>query len=299
VSATSVRIGAKLPNTGALPIEPGVPTLARRIEAAGFDSLWTSDHVVMVDEHSSPYPYSSDGSIAWDPSTPWFDAIAVLAAAGAVTERVSLGVAVLILPLRQPIVLAKQLASLDAMSHGRIVLGVGVGWLAEEFAALDVPFETRGARTDEWIELLRSAWTGRPAEFAGVHYHLPAGVVCSPVPAHDIPILIGGGGGPAWRRAGRSGDGWLCQQNVGGFDPPALRTGLEAMQRAAIAAGRSADDVHVVLRVGSSAGRAEEVAASLPDLIDVGVREVIVDIDWDDPTGAVRAHDTLREAIHG
>jgi len=293
-----MRLGAKLANTGTLPVDPGIPELARRIEAAGFDSLWTSDHVVMVETHDSPYPYSPDGKIAWDPTMPWFDAIVVLGAAAAVTDRVALGIAVLILPMREPVVLAKQLASLDAMSKGRIVLGFGSGWLAEEFAALNVAFDTRGARTDEWIELLRRVWTGRPDAFAGAHYTLPSGVLAYPTPAHQIPIYIGGSGQVAWRRSAAAGSGWLCQQNMGGIDPAALRTGLAAMRSAAERTGSSGDDLHIVLRAGGSAGRCAELTPMLGELAESGVREVIVDIDWTDPDGAARAHDVLRERAH-
>src|SRR5262245_48583876 len=136
----AVRIGAKLPNSGAVALQRGIPEMARALEDAGFDSLWVSDHVVMPAAIDSRYPFSRDGRATWATDTPYVDALVALALAAAVTRRVTLGTAVLVLPLRHPIVFAKQAASIDAASGGRLQLGVGAGWLAEEFEALDVPF---------------------------------------------------------------------------------------------------------------------------------------------------------------
>ena len=140
------------------------------MEASGFASLWVSDHVVMPATVTSRYPYASDGVATWATDEPWYDSIVALAMAAAVTESVELGTAVLVLPQRQPVVLAKQVASLDRLAGGRVVLGVGAGWLAEEFAALATPFEARGRAPTSGSILLRSCWTGRPDAFDGAHY---------------------------------------------------------------------------------------------------------------------------------
>ena len=161
---SAVRIGVSLPSHG--PAMPGgrlsAPDAARAAEQMGFDSVWMSDHVVMVEGAASPYPFAEDAKITWPEDAPMFDCFVALAAAGAVTSRVEVGTCVLIAPQRNPIVAAKQAATLDALTGGRLVLGVGVGWLAEEFAALGAPFEGRGKRLDEWIALFRDCWTGPP-----------------------------------------------------------------------------------------------------------------------------------------
>ena len=120
-----MRIGAKLPNSGPLAVDPGIPQLARTLEEAGFDSLWVADHVVLPRVMGSRYPFAADGRATWPTDTPYFDSLVALALAAAVTERVGLGTGVLVLPQRQPVVTAKQVASIDTASGGRLTLGVG------------------------------------------------------------------------------------------------------------------------------------------------------------------------------
>jgi|SRR5581483_358868 len=281
-----MRVGAKVPNSGPYPTQIGIAEMARVLETAGFASLWVSDHVVMPEAFSSPYPFAADGRATWAPDTPYFDALIALALIAGATERATFGTAVLVLPLRHPVVLAKQAASLDVLSGGRLRLGVGVGWLKEEFDALDVPFERRGSRFEEWVALLRDCWSGRPSRHAGEHYELPPGVLCLPRPAHDIELLVGGHSKPALRRAGALGDGWLAQQSLNALDPAEIATARTAQRRAARDAGRDEDALRIVLRVVDSAGRSDELAAKLPELARAGVDEVIVDVAWDggDPT---------------
>lgn len=277
-----MRIGVRIPTSGALPTEIGIPALARSAEAAGFASLWVSDHVVMPATFESPYPFAADGRPTWPVTTPYIDALVALGLIVAVTERAAVGTAVLVLPLRHPIIVAKQLASLDACSGGRLRLGVGAGWLREEFDALGVPFDTRGSRLVEWIELLRNCWTGTPTAQAGAHYSLPDGVLCLPKPVHEIPVLIGGHSQAALRRAGRHGDGWLAQQSLDAIDTNEIETAVGAMRAAAEDAGREPYRAQVVLRLVDSGGRAGDVATRLPELARAGVDEVIVDVAWTD-----------------
>ena len=197
-----MRIGAKLPNSGPLPLELGIPSMAAALERAGFDSLWVSDHIVMPETIESRYPFAADGRATWPTDTPYIDALIALALAAAATERVRLGTAALVLPQRNPVELAKQAASIDVASGGRLELGVGAGWLAEEFAALNVPFAKRGARMDEWIAILRECWTGRTNARSSEFYELPEGTQCLPTP-RGIPVLIGGHSPAALRRATR------------------------------------------------------------------------------------------------
>jgi probable F420-dependent oxidoreductase len=264
-----MRVGAKLPSSGPLPAQLGIPHMAATLEAVGFASLWVSDHVVMPATVTSRYPYASDGVATWATDDPWYDAIVVLSMAAAVTSTAELGTAVLVLPQRQPVILAKEIASLDRLAGGRVVLGVGAGWLAEEFAALATPYESRGGRTNEWIALLRACWNGRPDAFDGEHYRLPGGVVCEPTPARPVPILVGGTTRAALRRAREHGDGWLGIQSFDTLDVAALAAATEQ-----VGAERS------VLRLGGASGRSADVARAIPQLADVGITDVVVDIDW-------------------
>lgn len=290
---TRVIIGAKVPNSGPLPQRLGIGAMAQRLEDAGFESLWVSDHVVMPAEVHSPYPFAADGRATWPSDTPYFDAIVALTLIAAATQRVRFGTAVLVLPQRAPVILAKQLASIDALSGGRLELGVGAGWLAEEFSALNVPFESRGNRFVEWIDLLRECWTGDPAAHTGEYYTLAGGVLCRPASVHPIPILIGGHSHRAIRRAGEIGDGWLAHQSAAALDTEQLAEGRESMRVAALRALADPDERRVVLRIIDSAHRAEEVAAALPALAEAGVDEIIVDVDWDAAEGPAESFDRL------
>jgi probable F420-dependent oxidoreductase len=291
-----MRIGVRVPSAGPLPGEVGIPALARSAEAAGFESLWVSDHVVMPESFASRYPFAADGRATWPSDTPYVDALVALALIVAVTERATVGTAVLVLALRNPVVAAKQLASLDASSSGRLCVGVGAGWLREEFEALNVPFDRRGSRLDEWIELLRACWTGRPAARTGEHFALPAGVICLPTPEHDVPVLVGGHSRAALRRAGRLGDGWLAQQSADALDEREIAAAVEVMRGAAAEAGRRDFRGDVVLRIVASAGRSDEVARELPRLERAGVTEVIVDVAWPDGDPAAD-YEQLRAAV--
>lgn len=291
------RIGAKLPSSGAQPAEHGIPAMARRLEVAGFDSAWVSDHVLMTEDTSrSYYPFGDDGSPGWDVEMPWYDALIVLAQAAAVTETIELGTAVLVLPQRHPIVLAKQVASLDALAGGRVALGVGAGWFREEFEALGVDFDARGKRFSEWLELLRRCWQGRPEAFDGVHYQLPAGVIHEPTPARHVPLLIGGVSGIALRRAATQGDGWLGLQRADRLDPDEVAGAVARMRAEATAAGRDPAELRVVLRIILSAGRTDLVAATVPALRAAGVDEIVVDTDWEADLDEQRVLDRLRDA---
>jgi probable F420-dependent oxidoreductase len=283
-----IRVGAKVPNSGPLPARLGLTTMARRLEDAGFASLWLSDHIVQPETITSHYPFSTDGRATWPTDDPWYDAVVSMAMIAAVTERVEIGVAVLVLPLRHPVELAKQIATIDALSGGRTVLGVGAGWQAEEFAALGVPFEDRGRRTDEWLALLRDCWTGRPAATSGGLYELPPEVLCFPTPARHPPLLVGGMSPVAFRRSAAA-DGWLALQPAALLDLDPLAAGVAAVRAAADDPSR----LRFVLRVTVSAGLTDDVAARLPELTDLGFTDVIVDVDWEQPDGPDRAAEVL------
>jgi probable F420-dependent oxidoreductase len=261
-----VRIGAKVPNSGPLPTEIGIGEMARTLEQAGFESLWVSDHVVLPERIGSRYPFAADGRATWATDTPYFDAVVALALIASATERASFGTAVLVLPLRNPLVFAKQAASLDVVGGGRLRLGVGAGWLKEEFDALGVEFESRGPRLEQAIGLLRESWSGR----------VRGDVLALPTPAHAIPVYVGGHSKQALRRAGQLGDGWLGQQSLDALDPAEIERARAAMRSAA----SDPDRLEIVLRIVDAAGRSDELARRLPELARAGVDEVIVDVDW-------------------
>lgn len=292
MTGVPIDLGAKLPHTGAADPQ-AIPRRAQTLEAAGFDSLWVSDHIVMPVSIESHYPFAADGRATWPGDLPYVEALVAMTAAAAVTSRVRLGSAVLVLPQRNPVLLAKQLASLDALSGGRVTLGVGAGWLEEEFVALGASFDDRGARTAEWISILRDCWTGRTAAHDGA-YHVPGGLAVLPTPVHPIPVLVGGHTTAALRRAGQHGDGWLAQQSTTAVDVDELVGQAEVVRSTASASGRDPSRVRITLRLVDSAGRAERVAELLARLADAAVDEVIVDVHAeDDPR---RVHDLLREA---
>jgi probable F420-dependent oxidoreductase len=274
-------VGALVPNSGPLPLERGIANMAVAAEDAGFDSLWVSDHVVLPTVMESRYPFAADGRATWPSTTPYVDALVALAVMAGATRRAALGTSVLVLPLRHPVVLAKQAASIDVASGGRLTLGVGAGWLREEFDALNVPFDDRSGRLVEWMEIARDCWTGTPPPRASARYTLPEGVLCLPTPAHEIPFLMGGHSPAALRRAGRLAQGWLAQQALPSLAPDALAEAAAAMRAAARESGGDPAACRVVLRLVESAGKADEVAAARPALERAGVDEVIVNVDWD------------------
>ena len=183
--------------------------ICRRAEDAGFESVWGGEHVVLPDSIASRYPYTEDGKIPAEPDTPIPDPLIWLAFAAAAAPTLRLGTCILIVPQRNPLVLAKELATLDQLSGGRVELGLGVGWLKEEFEALGVPWERRGARNDEYIAAMRALWAGPHAEFHGEFVDFePA--TCSPRPVNGtIPIIVGGDSEVALNRAVRIADGYF------------------------------------------------------------------------------------------
>jgi probable F420-dependent oxidoreductase len=194
--------------------------VAQYAEAAGIDSLWAGEHIVV------PSPQPPDYGIA--PEIPFLDAIVALALAAANTSSITLGTGVIELPLHQPVLLAKQLASVDQISNGRLIVGVGVGYLALEFAALGVALEERASRTDEYLAALRALWTTDAPEFHGRHVDF-AGVDAHPRPVRDggPPILIGGNSGRARRRAVTGANGWIPYD----LDLDATREARRALDR--------------------------------------------------------------------
>ncbi|MBX6375415.1 MAG: LLM class F420-dependent oxidoreductase [Acetobacteraceae bacterium] len=226
----------------AFPDAAGAARLARLAEAAGFDSVFAVDHVVIPEDYASTYPYSATGRLPGSGASAYPDPLIWMAFAAAATTRLRFMTGVIILPQRNPLVLAKQVATLDHMSGGRIELGIGVGWLREEFAALGVPFERRGRRADEYVAAMRALWREDGASFAGEFVNFQR-VSCNPKPvARSVPIIVGGHSEAAARRAGRLGDGFF--PSIGAqVDTMPL---LDVVRRAAEAAGRDPSAVEMI-----------------------------------------------------
>ena len=289
----SIRIGAKLPHSGPLPARLGLDRMAARLEAAGFDSMWVSDHVVFPHEVRSRYPFAADGRVTWRVDVDYIEPVIALSAISPATSRAELGTSVLILPMRNPVLFAKQAACIDVLSRGRLVLGIGAGWLREEFDALAANFEERGSILEEWLEIARACWTGSAGPYEGRHYRLPEAIYCRPVPERVPPVLIGGMSRAALERAGRIADGWVAQFSLEDLSEDVLATGLATMQ----AAAATQKTFRAVVRITAAPNRVAEVASRLRSLRDAGATDVVVDVDWEDDDGEARASETLRSAV--
>ena len=243
-----MRIGFTVPNAGPMTADGGMLRVARRADQLGFSTLWITDHVVLPRETESQYPYTATGRTPWGPDEPYFEVLASLAFLAGATERIRLGTSVLIVPYRNPVVTAKQLASIDVLSGGRLTVGIGVGWLAEEFAALQTPpFAERGAVTDEYVRLYKALWTEPDPSFAGTYYQL-GNVGSNPKPLQQPhpPILVGGDGRAAFRRIARSADGWQPL----GYSVEDLGQKLAQLREICRAEGRDYDELLISLRLG-------------------------------------------------
>jgi probable F420-dependent oxidoreductase len=205
-----VRIGVSLPNVGLDHGKEMILPIAEAADRLGFDSLWCAHHVILPYERESQYPYQHSGTeVAMSPGMQWLDPLVTLAAVSATTERIGLGTSVLVLPYRNPLNLALEVAALDVLSDGRFVLGVGAGWMREEFVSLGLDPAERGARTDEYIEALRVLWRDDPASFDGRFVSFDDAVLATrPKTDGGPPIWVGGNTEPGLRRALRLGDGW-------------------------------------------------------------------------------------------
>ena len=183
--------------------------LGAECEARGIHRIWVGEHVVLFDQYRSRYPYAEDGRIPSPPDTGLLEPLSTLSFLAAHTRTVRLGTAMVLLPQRNPVYTAKEVATLDWLSAGRIDLGVGVGWLEEEFEALNVPWPRRGARTDEYLEILRTLWCDDPSSFDGHTYRLPpCRMFPKPVQDPHPPIHIGGESDAALSRVARLAQGW-------------------------------------------------------------------------------------------
>jgi probable F420-dependent oxidoreductase len=295
----ALRLGAKVPNTGPV-FRLGAARMAAMLESAGFASIWTSDHVVFPHEVRSRYPFAADGRVTWPVDSDYLEPVVALSAMTSSTSKAELGTSVLILPMRNPILFAKQAACIDAISSGRLVLGVGVGWLREEFEALGADFDARGAVLDEWLTVARRCWTGTVEPFEGRHYRLAQAIYCRPTPTRRVPVLIGGMSRQALERAGRIADGWLAQFSLEDLSESAIADGLAVLREAGARAGRppaELESFRIVVRVTGVDRKLDVLATRLGSLAGAGATELVVDVDWDSDEGPAKSFDTLRSAV--
>lgn len=205
-----MKFGIVFANTGFAATPDGAASLGQIAEEAGFESLWTVEHVIVPADYQSAYPYSPNGKMPGSEDNPIPDPLIWLTWVAANTRTINLATGILILPQRNPIVLSKEVATLDVLSGGRALLGVGVGWLKEEFDAIGVNFDDRGAITDEYMQALRVLWTEEEATFHGRWTSFErAKMNPKPARADGVPLHVGGHSKAAARRAGRHGDGFF------------------------------------------------------------------------------------------
>jgi probable F420-dependent oxidoreductase len=293
-----VEFGFSLPGRGPLAGIDVVLKLAEKADALRFDSLFVTDHIVMpASSAKSVYPYTTSGQFPGGLAQDYLEPLATLSHLAHATKRAKLGISVLVIPYRNPLLAAKMLATIDVLSKGRVILGAGVGWLREEFEALGAPpFEERGAVTEEYIKLMRAAWTTDPVSFEGKHYSVrDVHVLPKPVQRGGIPVWIGGHTGAAVRRAGAIGDGW----HPIGMRPPAMlgpeeyAAKVEELRGSARRAGRDPKSITLTIRVPMEVrgkntkaaagdrppfqGTAEEIAADIRRYQALGVSHFVFD----------------------
>jgi probable F420-dependent oxidoreductase len=254
-----------------LPEPDAAKRLAIAAEAAGFDTVIAVEHVVLPTDYSSTYPYATSGRLPGGADVIFPDPLFWLTYVAAVTTHLRLMTGVLILPQRNPVVLAKEIATMDYLSGGRVSLGIGVGWLREEFDAVGVPFERRGARANEYIAAMRTLWRDDDASFAG-EFASFSGANCNPKPpGGTVPIIIGGHSEAAARRAGRIGDGFFPGTGAQVDIAPLIDLARET----AAVAGRGADALEITTGCpGALPGADGDPIAAIAERTAAGVDQV-------------------------
>lgn len=260
-----MKFGLRYCNTGRYVDPAKAVELLQAGEEAGFESAWTVEHTVVPAGYKSSYPYSSDGRMAGGKNDiPLPDPLIWMAYAAAATSKIKLGTGILILPQHSPVVAAKQIATLDYMSGGRVLLGIGVGWLKEEFDAIGAPFADRGRRTDEYVAAMRELWSADVPSFHGEFVNFE-GAYCRPQPVNKaVPIIVGGHSKAAARRAGRLGDGFFPARG-------ASQELIELVKRSAEEAGRDPEAIEITTSLPDD-------LETIPTLAAAGVDRLLVPV---------------------
>jgi probable F420-dependent oxidoreductase len=286
-----MKIGFGAPVSGAWATPGNLADFATRAEKAGYASLWSFQRLLVPEGSSMEPVYHSV-----------LDPMAVLAYAAASTSMIRLGVAVINHPYVPPAYLAKQATTVDVLSHGRLDLGIGIGWMPEEFAAVGAQMAARGRRTTEYVAVLRELWSAGPSEFAGEFYRIPRGTVePKPVQPGGPPVLLGGAARPALERAGRIANGWVTSSRT---DLSRIAEGIGVIRESAAQAGRDPDSIRIicrgVVRAGAPAenpdgsrrllsGSYSQIREDTAWLAGQGVTEIFYDLNWDPNVGSPEA----------
>jgi probable F420-dependent oxidoreductase len=295
----SMEIGCHLPNQGPLATREAVVTFVREAERRGVASLWISDHVIFPRTATGSYP---GGRFPHPPDKPYLEPVTVLTAAAVVTDRARLGSSVFILGHRHPVVMAKMLASIDALSGGRLICGVGVGWWKEELEILGVPFHARGRQADEAIQVFKALWTMDNPAFEGEFFKFrDIGFAPKPVQKPYPPIWVGGDSPGAFRRVVTHGDGWHATSKT----PAQFREALNRLRAVADTAGRGWDTIALSLRFGLSdamlAQGTQAVIDQLGEFKRLGLSHVLLEFRRDDLKQMIEILDlvtgTIRPAV--
>lgn len=243
-----MKIGYFAIGIGPAAAPEAIAVAAQTAEACGFHSIWAPEHVVLLDQYDSKYPYSKDGRLpGLNTTVDILDPYIALTFAAAFTKTIRLGTGISLIPERSPVVTAKEIASLDKLSNGRFDLGVGIGWLAEEFTAVGVPWERRAERTREYLKAMKLLWTQENPEFSGEFCSFPkVRMYPKPVQKPYPPIIFGGESTPALKRVGEVGDGWFGV-NVTPEAAPGL---IARMKHYAQAAGRDPEKLTFAVSPG-------------------------------------------------
>ena len=258
---------------GIIPVNIGVESveqivgLAKLAESLRYESVWTFEHVIVPIDYESQYPYNSSGKMGMPPETNFVDPLIALTAVAAVTKEIRLGTGVNILSQVNPLYMAKQAASLDFVSNGRFMLGVGIGWLKEEFEALGVPYEKRGARFDDYVAGMRKVWSEEVVEHESdfISWH---GFKSYPLPIQNpFPVVMGGVKGKIFERTAQLGNGWFAPTG----DPSELKTHLESLKIECDKIGRDVTEIEITCMWPGQGGR-----DFLEELTSVGVGRVVV-----------------------
>jgi probable F420-dependent oxidoreductase len=263
-------IGIAFANTGPFATAEGVVALAKACEAGGFESLWTVEHVIWPEAYSSAYPYSPSGKMPGNSSSPIPDPLVWLSFVAAHTSTIKLATGIVILPQRNPLVFAKTCATLATLSKDRFILGIGVGWLSEEFDALGVSWPKRGARTDEYVAAMRELWSSDEASYQG-EFASFENVSSNPKPPGGrVRIVVGGHSDAAARRAGRLGDGYF----PGKGSMASLAAQFDIVRQTAADAGR--DPAAIELTASHPGLLGDDPVGAAQELASLGVSRTMV-----------------------
>jgi probable F420-dependent oxidoreductase len=280
----SIDWGIHLPHLGRQATREGLIRFAQKADQLGFHSGWVSDHVAWPRDITSKYPYTDDGSFPPPPDMSWLDPIGTMFFVAGVTENLKLGPTVLVLGYRLPVVTAKAIASLDVLSGGRVILGVGVGWMREEFEVLGMPFDHRGKRADEQLELFLELFTEDHPSYQGTYYQIPE-IGFEPKPAQaKVPVWVGGDTEPAFKRVVRYGDAFHAA-----FEPiDNVERGWARIGELCDEAGRDRNELTLSIRLyldpasqmpakKSIAGSPEQMLDTIGRWRDIGVSHILLD----------------------